>query len=227
MPAKTAKAEVPVVQRGNRVKRFSRYRTVTLIAMVLLVPATMKAQTRSAAVTLKGTVSETVALSILPNATVNKVKENVVNSGSTVVMTLSGSDTEPAFIRVPLLVRSNSGFRISTLVESKKALPIQMSVVDVRSTGALVSPGAISELDVAQQFDLRGLNEKASLATGSSPLGVSRPMLVLSGPRISLGGTLDSPNNALQITLFVRLRPQSGKGWVVHLTFVGTVENVF
>jgi hypothetical protein len=96
-------------------------------------------------------------------------------------------------------VRSNSGFRISAAVESTTAELAQLSVIDVRATGSLVSPRAISELEVSPQPDFS-----------------------LSGPRISLGGTLDSPNNALQVTLFIRMKPQPARGWLVHLTFTGT-----
>jgi hypothetical protein len=194
----------------------------TLIAVALLVPAGVDAQTGG--VTLKGTVSETVALSVLPNLTHGNVDAGVVSSGNTVRITLSGTDSVAPVIRVPLLVRSNSGFRISAAIESKAALLTQLSVIDVRATGMLVSPQAVSELNVPRQFDLRGSDESASSA--SNPLDVSRPLLVVSGPRVSLGGTLDSPNNALQITLLIRMKPQPVRGWLIHLTFAGTAGSL-
>ncbi len=46
----------------------------------------------------------------------------------------------------------------------------------------------------------------------------SQPLLVLSGPRVSLGGTLNSPNNALQITVLIRLSPPAQQ-WTAQLTF--------
>jgi hypothetical protein len=169
-----------------------------LIALVLLVPAGVAAQ----AVTLNGTVSETVALSVRPDFTHSNIDVNVVSSGNTVRITLSGSDAKAPVIRVPLIVRSNSGFRISAAVDSTTAELTQLSVIDVRATGSAVSPRAVSELEVSPQLDF-----------------------LLSGPRISLGGTLDSPNNALQVTLFIRMKPQPARGWLVHLTFVGTAES--
>jgi hypothetical protein len=44
--------------------------------------------------------------------------------------------------------------------------------------------------------------------------------LVASGPRVSIGGTLQSPDNALQITLLVRVntQPQPGSNWLATLT---------
>ena len=217
---------VPVVQRGERLNRFQYYRIVALAAVALLVPVSVAAQTGGPSVALKGAVSATVALSILPNSTHNNIVMNVVSSGSSVRMTLSGTDTQAPVIRLPLIVRSNSGFRISVSVDSKTALLTQMSVTDVCATGKLVSPVAISELDVPQPFDLRGLDEEVSSTTSSSPLDVSYPLFVLSGPRVSLGGTLDSPNNALQITLLIRLKPRPGSRWLVHLTIAGTSVNV-
>ena len=200
---------------------------VTLAAVALLVPCSVAAQTGGPSVALKGAVSATVSLSILPNSTYNNVMMNVVSSGSSVRMTLSGTDTQDPVIRLPLIVRSNSGFRISVSVDSKTALLTQMSVTDVCATGKLVSPVAISELDVPQPFDLRGVDEAVSATTRASQLDVSHPLFVLSGPRVSLGGTLHSPNNALQITLLIRLKPQPGSGWLVHLTFDGTSINPF
>ena len=166
-----------------------------LLAAVFLVPASVSAQT----VALKGTVSQTVALSVLPDFTHSNIDVNVVSSGSTVQVTLSSNDGKAPVIRVPLLVRSNSSFKISAAVDSTTAELSQLSVTDVRATGSLVSPAAISELKISPQLDR-----------------------LLSGPRVSLGGTLDSPNNALQVTLFIRMKPQPGRGWLVHLTLVGT-----
>ena len=170
-----------------------------LIAVVLFVPASVSAQTGGASVTLKGTVSETVALSVLPNFTHNNIDVNVVSSGSTVQVTLSGADAKSSVVRVPLIVRSNSSFKISAAVESTTAELAQLSVIDVRPTGSLVSPRAVSELEISPQLDS-----------------------LLSGPRVSLGGTLTSPNNALEVTLLIRMKPQSDRDWLVHLTFIGT-----
>ena len=174
-----------------------------LIALVLLVAVSVDAQ--SGSVTLQGTVSETVALSILPNSIQSDLQTDVVRSGgNTVRVTLSG-DGEAPVIRVPLLVRSNSRFKISALFESQTAVLTQLSVIDVRPMGRLVSTEAVNAV-LAPQADLE----------------VSRPLLVLNGPRISLGGTLNSPNNALQVTLLIQWRPESGRRSFAHLTFIGT-----
>lgn len=165
--------------------------------MVFLVPANVEAQT----VRATGKVSGTVALSIPPHSIHGNVDVNVVSSGSTVRMTLSGKGGKSPVIRVPLMVRSNIGFKISATFESNTAELSQLSVVDVRATGRLVSSEAINNLEIPEQLDLQ------------------EPFLVASGPRVSLGGTLQSPNNALQITLFICMKPQPTRDWLVHLTF--------
>jgi len=194
----------------------------TLIAVLLLIPAGAKAQTGG--VTMKSTVSETVALSVVPNSTQSNVVADVMSSGNTVQITLSGAATDAAVIRVPLLVRSNSSFKISAAVESNTAAVAQLSVTDARPTGTLVSPQAVSALNVPRQFDVRGLDESTSPALNL--LDNSRPVLVVSGPRVSLGGTLASPNNALQITLLIRLHPQPAHGSSIHLTFAATAGSL-
>lgn len=172
-----------------------------LMAVVFLIPAVVEAQ--SGRVAMQATVSETVALSVAPQSNMT-----VVSSGNTVRITLSGDDVKSEVIRVPLLVRSNSGFKISATVESKAAVLTQLSVTDVRATGTLVSPLAISGLKAPGQTDF------------------SLPFVIASGPRVSLGGTLVSPNNALEITLLMGLKPELTPGRLIHLTLVGTAESL-
>ena len=194
----------------------------TLVVVLLSVAAGVKAQTGG--VTMQGRVSEVVALSVLPNSIPSDVATSVMSTGNTVRITLSGTPAEASVIRVPLLVRSNSSFKISAAVESNTAEVTQLSVVDVRAAGTLVSPHAISELAVPRQFDVRGLVESSSSLPNL--LNLSRPVLVASGPRVSRGGTLVSPNNALEITLLIRLQSQPAPGWSIHLTFVGTAGSL-
>lgn len=185
-----------------------------LITLVLLAPAVVQAQTGS--VTVKGTVSEVVTLSIPPNSKHGNVDMSVVSSGSTVRLTLSGATAGSSVIRVPLLVRSNTGFRISGTFESSTARLAQLSVMDVRATGRLVSPEAVNNLEITEPFDLRGQLERTS---SEDVVNVSAPFIVLRGPRVSLGATLNSSTNALQITLFIRVKPESVGDWLAHLTF--------
>lgn len=161
---------------------------LTLIAVGVFVPAGVKAQN---SVTLTATVSEIVTLSG-PDST---------GSGNTVRITVSASDSP--VIRVPLLVRSNSGFKITAVVESQTAGLSELSVADVRATGRLVSPQSVNAIQIERIVDP----------------DMSQPLFVASGPRVSLGGTLNSPNNALQITVLIRLKPEPSRESPIHLTF--------
>lgn len=168
---------------------------LTLIALGLAVPAGVKAQN---SVTLTARVSETVALSVAPNSI------GAVSDGNTVRVTLSGTDSP--IIRVPLIVRSNSGFKITLVFESQTAVLSEISVADVRATGRLVSPQIVNALHVKPQLNP----------------DTSQPLIVVIGPRVSLGGTLNSPNNAVQITVLIRLKPELLRASPVHLTFAAT-----
>ena len=179
--------------------------------MLLFVPASVEAQSGSASVTLKATVSETVALSILPNSRQSDVAADVVSIGrNTLRVTINGDDPSSQVVRVPLLVRSNSGFKISAMFASQTAELVEILATDAHATGNLVSPQVVNGLDKRRQ----------------SNSDTSQPLLVLTGPRISLGGTLNSPNNALRVTLLIRLKPQAISGWQVHLTLVGSPESL-
>ena len=188
---------------ARRLRPQCRY-VFALVAVLFGVPVTVNAQ--SGSVTLQATVSETVALSILPNSTQSDLNVGILGgSSNSVRITLTG-DAESSVIRVPLLVRSNTNFKISAAFESQTAVLTQLSVMDVRPLGRLVSREAVNAAAVAPE----------------GFLDVSRPLLVLSGPRVSLGGTLDSPNNALQVTLLIRLSTEKGRQATAHLTFIGT-----
>lgn len=175
-------------------------RIFTLLGVLVFVCASVQAQ----AVRLTGSVSETVTLSVAPTFAAGNV--GVVSSGgNTVRIAVSGDDAGSQVIRVPLLVRSNTGFKISAVFDSQTAELAQLLVTDVHATGNLVSRNILSDLEKPREVKQ----------------DVSSPLLVLIGPRVSTGGTLTSPNNALQVTVSIRLKSQPPLGSVVHLTFIG------
>ena len=192
----------------------------TLLAVVLFVPAGVVAQTGNNSVVIRTTVSKAVMLSVPPNTNRGDVDVDVMSSGGTVRLTLSGKDDGPQVVQVPLLVRSNIGFSLSANVESQTAKVNQLSVMNVRATGRAVSPDAVTGVEVRPQFDRRG-SHVPSDEDLPNPAG---PFVVLTGSRVSLGGTIYSSNNALQITLLVRVKPESAGAWVVHLTLTGTPQ---
>ena len=143
-------------------------------------------------VIMKATVSEIVVLSASPASA----------PGNTVSLVLFGDDQ---VVRVPLQIRSNTSFKISATFESRTAVLSELSVDDVRETGILVSPQVVNAIHLNPQLDP----------------DTSQPLLVLTGPRISLGGTLNSPNNALQVTVVLRWKPGQPRE-PIHLTLAAT-----
>ena len=175
----------------------------TLLAVLCAVPATIAAQS---AVTLRATVSETVVLSVAPTSSASNVQV-ISSDGNTVRLTFPIDDTNDPVIRVPLLVRSNTSFKISANLDPATVEVGKVMVTDVHATGALVSPNVVNAVEV---------NGKADLA---------QPWLVITGPRVSIGGTLTSPNNALELTVLIHLKPQPARG-LIHLTFVATAGSL-
>src|ERR1051326_1749243 len=167
-----------------------------VIAVMVLMSARTVAQ--NAGVVLNGAVSETVTLSvprILPPGTIKT----------------------DGVIRLPLLVRSNCGFEITGVLESSSAVVAQLVITSVQPTGSLVSRQAVRDVNIATRFDARGPGGKFF----TESVDLSQSLLMLSGPRISLGGTLDSPGNALEIVLLIRLKSDSGSV-ASHLTLLAT-----
>lgn len=146
-------------------------------------------------VIMRATVSEVVTISVSPTSA----------PSTTVSLTLSGDDQ---VVRVPLQIRSNTSFKISAIFESKTVGLSELSIEDVRATGMLVSSQVVNAVQLNPQSDP----------------DTSQPLLVLAGPRVSLGGTLNSPNNALQVTLVIRWKSEPPRE-PIHLTLAATPES--
>src|SRR4051812_21117093 len=118
----------------------------TLLAVSFIASASVAAQNSA---TLTGRVSGTVALSVAP--TFNASGVEITNVGvNTVRITLSGEDP---VIRLPLLLRSNSSFKISAISESTNAALTQVQVTDIQTTGTLVSPKVRTAVDINRTPD--------------------------------------------------------------------------
>src|SRR5690242_19189856 len=190
-----------------------------VIAVMVLMSAHAAAQ--NAGVVLNGGVSETVTLSVPRILPPNTIKTEVVNTGSNRIDLTFSSTDKNGVIRVPLLVRSNCGFKITGVLNSNSAVVTQVVITSVQATGPLVSRQAVRDVKIARRFDARGPEEK--VFPGSVALELSESLLVLSGPRISLGGTLDSPGHALEIVLLINLKSAYGPV-TSHLTLLATPE---
>ena len=203
-----------------------KYRNNWMVAGVIVFLSVMaQGQTRMGSVTVKANVSETVALSVSPNSPQDNVQIDARSDPKALTLTLSGSGPDVA-VRVPIRIRSNIGYVISTLVQSQAVKLANFAVLDVRSTGRFVAPEAIANLNVARELNSRTTN--GTIQTASLPLNLSSPLAILTGPRVSLAGTLNSADNALEVTLLITVKPDADADhWLLRLTLSGSAGDRF
>jgi len=188
-----------------------------LLLTTLCLSGVARAQTSGARVTVSGVVSATVALSFDRGASASEDGARVASSsgeGRALVITISGTGRGLARVSIPILIRSNTGYRLLAAAKSDGAKLADLSVVEARPTGKLVAADA-EALSVPAMFDGRPGAGKSIPGGGPS---LTSPLELLSGPRVSLGGTLLSPQNALELILSVAVEPGAGgEGWAIDL----------
>lgn len=212
---------------GNKTVNWLKYRNYWMVAGVMVfLPVMAQGQTGAGSVTVKANVSETVALSVSPNSPQDNVRIDAHNDLKALTLTLSGSGPDVVAVRVPILIRSNIGYVISTLVQSQAVTLANFAVLDARPTGRFVAPDAIANLNVARALDSRTTN--GTIQPASLPLNLSAPLAILSGPRVSLAGTLNSADNALEVILLIVVKPDAGAdSWLLRLTLSGSAGDRF
>ena len=189
-----------------------------IVAGIVFLPVMAQSQTRMGSVTVRAKVSETVALSVSPNLPYGNLEIEPQSEIRALRLTLSGAGPDVVTVRVPILIRSNIGWVITTQVQSQAVTAANFAVLDARPTGRFVAPNAIASLKVAPALDRPTATEPIQIAP--SPVN---PLAILSGPRVSLAGTLNSADNALEVTLLITVKPDAGAGhWLLHLTLSGS-----
>ena len=193
--------------------------------MILLLPFMARGQSHSALVTINASVSETVALSVGESFAENNVRIESHGAGKTLGLMLSGSSTEVVAVRVPILIRSNTVYGISALVQSQSATLVNFAVIGARPTGRFAAVDAVASLRVAQELDSRSTNGR--IQTAFVPLNLSSSFSILSGPRrVSLAGTLSSMDNALEVTLLIAAKAEANAGeWTLNLILTASPGN--
>ena len=193
--------------------------------MILLLPFMARGQSHSALVTINASVSETVALSVGESFAENNVRIESHGAGKTLGLMLSGSSTEVVAVRVPILIRSNTVYGISALVQSQSATLVNFAVIGARPTGRFAAVDAVASLRVAQELDSRSTNGR--IQTAFIPLNLSSSFSILSGPRrVSLAGTLSSMDNALEVTLLIAAKAEANAGeWTLNLILTASPGN--
>jgi hypothetical protein len=198
----------------NFITRLSR-----IAVIILLAPLSLSAQ--QGGVTVTGQVSAVVAVSASPDARVLKGEAQVsaANLGvHTLSITLSGLSGGETQVEIPVRLRSNVDFTLAASCATSGASLSALSVVEV-GAGAFVYPGAAARVEVPAAFDGRvGVAERRR-----ARLDLSSPATFLSGPPVSMRGTLSSPGNMLEVVLRVAFRtPPGERGRHAELTLSAT-----
>jgi hypothetical protein len=148
-------------------------------------------------------VSKTVALSLSPDAE-HATVENAFENGEVLRLVVSGSGSEMKNLEIPILIRSNTSYNIIASTRSQTAVVKQLRVLTIEPSGRLVAGDAVSSVSIRPQF-----------GNASS--------LVLSGTRVSLGGGLTSPDNALKVVLLFSVQPKvDHENWTILMVFRST-----
>jgi hypothetical protein len=170
---------------------------------------------------MSGGVSEVVTLSSPAGASVSVDGVRVISSPTpdpSLNITLSGATHDLTEVRLPVQIRSNTGYRLLARAKVNGADLSGLSVIDARPTGNLVAADAVRALGVAAMFDARPGAGKLIPADSFNHPRLTSLVELLSGPRVSLGGTPGSPQNALQITLSLLVKPRAGiQVWTIEL----------
>jgi hypothetical protein len=194
--------------------------------VVLLLPFMARGQSHSAPVTINARVSETVAISVGEAFAESNVRIESHGAGKTLGLTLSGSSTDVVAVRLPILIRSNTSYGISALVRSQAATLVNLAVIGARPTGRFAALDAAASLNVARELDSRSTNGR--IQNAFMPLNLSSSFSILSGPRVSLAGTLSSIDNALEVTLLIAAKSEANAGeWTLHLILTASPGNDF
>ena len=175
------------------------------LTLTILLAHDAAGQSASGSVTISGEVSRAVFLDIAPAAQLSADNFRVTHTqqdAHTVHLSISVAGTDARLVSIPLQLRSNTGFRLSASAELSDASVSTLRLTEARATGSLVAADAVN----AATRDAASGDAHAD--TYSSQFPSTR--MLLTGPRISLGGTRDTPSNALEVTLLLEVRPHEG-----------------
>jgi len=171
-----------------------------------------RAQAGGGSIRMTGVVSELVALSVpqttqAPGVLVNTRRR----ADNSLTVTLDSNTRVPTEVRIPVQIRSNTAYRLSAAATSSGSDLKSLLVVGARTTGTLAAPDAAEAVSVAAAFDGRN-------GAGFNLPNLSTLSELLGGPRATLGGTLQSPQNAVEVTLSVVVAPRTdAQSWTVEL----------
>jgi hypothetical protein len=218
---------------------------VKLASLTILfgVTAVVASAQTSGTVTVNGSVAKSAAIRWWSYTALNsETGANAPNTqNSPLVFTLSLGDVSPANTnnyaggKVKMILRSNAAYAVSAQVTASSGFgaaasgditlsDIGFGLANLANSGALVIADPAGSSVIAGSFgnDPSGAAKNAdgvpTFATSLNNVSAAATQ-VLSGPRISKGGSVDSPNNGLLVDTIYAVGPQ----FFTPTTFSATV----
>ena len=189
------------------------------LTLTILLAHDAVGQSASGSVTVGGQVSRAVFLDVAPTTQLSANNLRVTHTqqdAHTVHLSISVAGGEARLVSIPLQLRSNAGFKLSASAELSNASLSTIRVADARATGSLVSAEVVNA----------ATRDAATDDAHANALQFPFTRTLLTGPRISLGGTRDTPSNALEVTLLLEVRPHAGhQNANVELTLTATPDS--
>lgn len=215
---------------------------LSALAIVVSVTAVVASAQSTGTVTINGTVAKSAAIRWWSYTALNS--ETGVNSPNTqnspLSFTLTLGDVSPtntnsyAGGRVKMVLRTNAAYAVSAQVTASSGFgsaangditlsDIGFGVGNLANSGVLVSGDPAANSVIAGAFgndpSLAAKNADGIPTFTTSLNSVSTSTQVLSGPRISKGGSVSSPNNGLFVDTVYAVGPQ----YFTPTTFSATV----
>ena len=182
------------------------------LTLTILLASEATGQSGSASITVNGQVSEAVFISIAPGAQLSSENLQVTYSNlntHSVRLSINASGGDARRLSIPVQLRSNVPYTLSAAANLNGMRLRKFCVAGARPTGRLVAANASTAVNAtsceASTADLQTLDVNRGAHAFSSLFAL------LKGPRISLGGTLETPSNALEVTVLIEVAPQDNE----------------
>jgi hypothetical protein len=184
---------------------------------------TTAAQEKDGLVALEASVPGIVQVSAFP---ITKNSEDAFEiqytnkKAGAVVIKISGSRSEKVNIPIRLQIRSNIAYDLSALLSSPSSSAVKIFVLDAATTGRMTAVDAVQGILInpfsSERFYFSRSNGKISdpgIEVGNTEI------VFLKGPKISLAGSTNSPDNALEILLNAQITPsKASQNWMTEIT---------
>lgn len=179
------------------------------LTLTILLAAEAAGQSASASVTVSGQVSEAVFVSIAPGAQLSAENLQVTHSNlnaHSVLLSINTNGSAARRLSIPVQLRSNVPYQLSASANLNGMMLRKLCVTSTRATGRLVATDASTAVNASSCEAATTIIQTLDVNRGV--LYFSSRSTLLTGPRISLGGTFETPFNALEVTVLIEVELQ-------------------